>query len=64
MNEWVGRARQFIKEVIIEFKKVTWPTRKETIAHTSMVLIAVIIVALFLGVVDAGLQRLIGNILR
>jgi preprotein translocase subunit SecE len=64
MTEWVGRTRQFLKEVVFETKKVTWPSRKETIAHTSMVMLAVILVAIFLGVVDSGIQRLIGTILR
>ncbi|MFQ5892824.1 MAG: preprotein translocase subunit SecE [Nitrospinota bacterium] len=64
MTEWVARARQFFDEVLAEVKKVTWPTRKETIAHTSIVILTVILIAIFLGVVDAGLQRLMGNILR
>ena len=64
MTEWVQRARQFLKEVLVETKKVTWPTRRETIAHTSMVIVTVILVALFLGVVDAGLQRIMRSILQ
>jgi preprotein translocase subunit SecE len=64
MKDWVERARQFLREVMVETKKVTWPNRREAIAQTSMVIVCVILVALFLGVVDAGLQRLMGNILR
>jgi preprotein translocase subunit SecE len=64
MTEWLARARQFLREVVVETKKVTWPTRRETVAQTSMVLVVVILVALFLGVVDAGLQRLMANILK
>ena len=43
----------------MELKKVTWPTRKETIASTSVVLITVFLVGFYLGVVDLGLSRLI-----
>jgi len=50
---------QFLREVRVELKKVTWPSRKETIASTSVVLITVFIVALYLGLVDLGLSRLI-----
>ena len=64
MKDWVGRARQFLREVSVETKKVTWPTRREAMAQTSMVIITVIIIAIFLGVVDAGLQKLMGRILR
>ena len=52
-------AKQFFREVRVELKKVTWPSRKETIASTSVVLITVILVAFFLGIVDLGLSRLI-----
>ncbi len=64
MKDWVERARQFLREVMVEAKKVTWPNRREAIAQTSMVIVTVILIALFLGVVDAGLQRLMGSILK
>ena len=49
---------QFLREVRIELSKVTWPTRKDTIASTSVVLVIVILIAAFLGIVDLGLSRL------
>jgi len=52
-----------LKEVKIELKKVVWPTRKDTIASTSVVLIIVMIIAFFLGLVDLGLSRIIRLIL-
>ena len=48
---------QFLREVRIELSKVTWPTRKDTIASTSVVLVIVILIAAFLGIVDLGLSR-------
>ncbi len=57
------KAKQFLKEVKIELKKVVWPTRKDTIASTSVVLIIVTIIAIFLGLVDLGLSRIIRLIL-
>ncbi len=59
IKEFWERAKQFFREVRVELKKVTWPSRKETIASTSVVLVTVILVAFFLGVVDLGLSRLI-----
>ena len=53
----------FLPEVQIELKKVVWPTRKDTIASTTVVLILVIIIAIFLGLVDFGLSRIIRAIL-
>jgi preprotein translocase subunit SecE len=49
---------QFLREVRIELSKVTWPTRKDTIASTSVVLVIVILIAAFLGIVDLGLSKL------
>jgi len=59
IKEFLRTAQQFFREVRVELKKVTWPSRKETIASTSVVLITVIIVAFYLGIVDLGLSRLI-----
>jgi preprotein translocase subunit SecE len=54
---------QFFHEVKAELKKVNWPTRKETIASTSVVLVIVLIIAVFLFIVDQGLSFLIRIIL-
>lgn len=59
IKELWPKAKQFFREVRVELKKVTWPSRKETIASTSVVLITVILVSFFLGIVDLGLSRLI-----
>jgi preprotein translocase subunit SecE len=58
------QVTQFLREVKIELKKVTWPTRKETIASTCVVIILVIIVSAFLGLVDVGLSTLIRIVLH
>jgi len=54
----VDTVTQFLREVRAELAKVTWPTRKDTIASTSVVLVIVILIAAFLGFVDLGLSRL------
>ncbi|MCX5916550.1 MAG: preprotein translocase subunit SecE [Deltaproteobacteria bacterium] len=59
IKEFLRTAQQFFREVRVELKKVTWPSRKETIASTSVVLITVFLVGFYLGVVDLGLSRLI-----
>ncbi len=51
-------------EVKAELKKVSWPSRKETSGGTVVVLIAVLIIASFLGVVDIGLSKLIKVLIR
>jgi len=51
-NEWIKRGIEFIREARFELAKVTWPSRKETVAGTFVVLLAVFFTTLFLGFVD------------
>ena len=59
-----GKTRQFLQEVRMELKRVTWPSRKETIASTVVVIILVLIISFFLGIVDFGLSSLVGVVLH
>ena len=58
------QAVQFFRDVRSELRKVTFPTRKETITSTVVVLIAVFAVSMYLGVVDFVLSIVIRGILR
>jgi preprotein translocase subunit SecE len=64
IREKIEVVKQFLREVKTELKKVTWPSRKDTLAGTGLVLVAVFIIALFLGIVDSGLSNLIRWVLR
>ncbi len=57
-------VKQFLREVRTELKKVTWPSRKDTLSGTAVVLVAVFIIAIFLGIVDSGLSNLIKAFLK
>lgn len=59
---YIDISVQFLREAKIELKKVKWPTRKELLASTAMVIILVLIVALFLGLIDFGLIKAIKNV--
>ncbi len=61
-DNFLTRSVQFLREVKIELKKVTWPTRKQTLGSTLVVLILVMVISLFLGVVDMGLSTLIRSV--
>jgi preprotein translocase subunit SecE len=63
MGANVQRIFQFLKEVRIELRRVSWPSRKETLAGTAVVLIIVFIAAFFLGIVDMGLSKVIKMVL-
>ncbi len=49
----------FLSEAKVELKKVTWPTPKQTLASTAVVIVVTAIVSAFLGIVDFGLTKLI-----
>ncbi len=63
-ENFVTRSMQFLREVKVELKRVTWPSRKQTIGSTVVVLFVVMVVSLFLGAVDAGLSGLIRLVLN
>mmetsp|Transcript_444 Transcript_444/g.253 ORF Transcript_444/g.253 Transcript_444/m.253 type:complete len:123 (+) Transcript_444:201-569(+) len=63
-KSYFEKSVQFLREVKIEFKKVTWPSRKQTIGSTAAVILLVIIISLFLGIIDVGLSNLIRVILN
>ncbi|HUT22124.1 MAG TPA: preprotein translocase subunit SecE [Candidatus Bipolaricaulota bacterium] len=50
--EKTNRLVQYLKESKTEMKKVSWPTKKETMKHTMIVIGVSLGVALFLGALD------------
>jgi len=60
--KYINIAVQFLREARMELKKVKWPTRKELLASTAVVIVLVLVVALFLGLIDFGLIKIIKNI--
>jgi preprotein translocase subunit SecE len=64
LREKFEGAKQFLREVKTELKKVTWPARKDALAGTAVVLVAVFVIALFLGIVDSGLSGFIRWVLQ
>ena len=58
------KTAQFLREVKVELKKVTWPSRKQTIGSTAVVIALVMLISLFLGVVDFGISSLIRIVLH
>ncbi len=64
IKEKFETGKQFLREVKTELKKVTWPSRKDTLSGTVVVLVAVFVIAIFLGIVDAALSNLIKELLR
>ena len=54
---------EFLIDVRSELRKVTYPTRSETMGSTTVVIVLVVIVSLFLALADLVLVRLVGIII-
>ena len=54
---------EFLQEVRAEAKKVTWPTRKETMVTTGMVLLMVFVASIFFLLVDQLIRFVVGLVL-
>jgi preprotein translocase subunit SecE len=59
---WFATVRQFWREVALEMKKVSWPTRTEVINTTIITIVVVIFFAAFLWLADLGLAWLIRGV--
>jgi len=59
----VQKVKSFLESVKIELGKVTWPTRKETIATSGVVVVIVLIISIYLGACDIVLAKLMRLIL-
>lgn len=55
----VSKAIQFVREAKTELKKVKWPTKKELMASTAVVIVLSLVVAFYLGIIDFGLIKII-----
>ncbi len=55
----VGRFIRFLREVVSELRKVIWPTRKQQLTYTIVVLVFVAFVVAFVSGLDYGFTKLV-----
>jgi preprotein translocase SecE subunit len=58
------RITQYLKETWAEMANIKWPTRKETILHTTLVVLISVLVGLGLSGLDLGFQKVITALLN
>ncbi len=56
------RLIKFIREVRNELKRVAWPTRDDVRESTTVVIVVVLVLAVFIGLVDRALSYLVSFI--
>ena len=57
------KAFGFLAEVKAEVMKVTWPSRAEALGGTAVVVVVVLLMAMFLGIVDAILSKIVQGLI-
>ncbi|MCG3775713.1 MAG: preprotein translocase subunit SecE [Nitrospira sp. CG24C] len=62
-TRFTNSIREFFSDVSGELKKVSFPTRAETIGSTTVVIVFCIIMSLYLSAVDSVLVWVVGKIL-
>lgn len=57
MKKLFGKIIGYFKESWLELSKVVWPTGKQALEMTLAVLLLSLIVGVYLGLIDFGLQK-------
>jgi preprotein translocase subunit SecE len=58
-----NRLQKWWRETIGELRKVNWPTRKEALRLTWIVIVVIVIMGSVLGLLDFGFTKLISLII-
>jgi preprotein translocase subunit SecE len=58
-----NRITKYLKEVRAEIRKVTWPSRQEVLRLSTIVVIVMIVMSLFMAIVDFAFSRLMQAII-
>lgn len=59
MKKFFQKISEFFKEVQGELRKISYPTKNETIGSTTVVIIFVLILGFFLASVDSVLMKVV-----
>ena len=59
-----NRIAEFFHDVKLELKKVVFPSKKEVIGSTWVVIVSVLIASVFLGIVDLSLGKLMTTVFK
>ncbi len=60
----IQKLNKLFKDVRVELKKVHWPTRKELLIFTTIVLISIFTVGVFFWFLDTGFSALLRLVIR
>jgi preprotein translocase subunit SecE len=59
----IDNVKEFLGDVRTELKKVSFPTKAETIGSTTVVIVFCVLMSIYLSVIDSFLSGLVGKII-
>lgn len=54
-----GRVAKFFSDLKSERKKITWPSKEDTLKKTGVVIVELVIAAAVVGLLDLGFSKLV-----
>ncbi|MGE5570577.1 MAG: preprotein translocase subunit SecE [Rhodospirillales bacterium] len=62
IRQWPVKVKDYVQELQLEMRRVTWPTRKQVQATTAIVVVTVFAFAAYFAVIDTVFTRAIGKL--
>ncbi|HUI54334.1 MAG TPA: preprotein translocase subunit SecE [Bryobacteraceae bacterium] len=64
VQNWVQRAKDYVNELKLEMRRVSWPNRKQVEGTTAVVIFSVFAFAAYFFVVDKIMEQGVNGVLR
>jgi preprotein translocase subunit SecE len=64
VKAWVDGTRDYVNDLKLEMRRVTWPNRKQVEGTTAVVIVSVFLVAGYFAVVDSLLTKGLNAVLH
>jgi preprotein translocase subunit SecE len=62
-KNWIQRTRDYIEELRVEMRRVSWPNGKQVKSTTAVVIVSVFLFAGYFAIIDALLRRGVTGVL-
>ncbi len=63
-KNWLEGTKEYINELKLEMRRVTWPNRKQVESTTAVVIVSVFLFAGYFAIVDSVLQAGVKGVLN
>ncbi|MFP4662111.1 MAG: preprotein translocase subunit SecE [Halanaerobiales bacterium] len=63
-QSFLGKIGKFFRQVKAEMKKVNWPNKDDLLKNTTVVVVTILAMIIFIGIVDLTLSNLITPLIQ